>query len=297
MKPGIHTITAEEYHADPCPDPSLSASLAKMICTKTPAHARLAHPRLTPPTPKAPTPAMDLGTAVHALLLQPDLAEDLIVVVEEKTWRPREAKEQRDMARLDGRVPLLSHVFDTAVEMSEAARIQIDQHPADIFQDGQSEQTLVWQEDGIWCRSRVDWLRADHRCIDDFKTTAAGCSPNDISRRVFADGWDVQAAFYLRGLEKIVDPEYAARFRFAVLESTPPYSLVVVKLDADTLMLAERKVSHAIRTWRECMASGVWNRYPQESFWVSLPPWEENRWLETEDLFQGPVESLLKPKL
>ena len=296
-KPGIYEITAEEYHADPCIEPSLSSSIAKIICTKTAAHASLAHPLLTPQDPKDPSPAMDLGTAVHALVLQPEIAEDLIVVVEEATWRTKLAKEQRSGARADGRVPLLSHVFDTAVEMSEAARLQIGQHPADIFEAGKCEQTMVWKEEDIWCRSRVDWLRSDHRYIDDFKTTAAGCSPHDISRRVFADGWDVQAAFYLRGLEAIGATEYVPHFRFAVLESTPPYSLVVVELNADALMLAERKVAHAINTWRECMETGIWEGYPQKSFWVSLPPWEENRWLETEDLFQVPIESLMKPKL
>ena len=164
LTPGIHDISAEQYHADPCDEPSLSASVAKILCTKTPAHARLAHPRLSHLEPKPPTPAMDLGSAVHALVLQPEIAEEMILMVEETSWRTKMAKEQRDWARANDRVPLLSHVFDTAMEMSEAARRQIDRHPTGIFQDGHSEQTLIWQEegDGIWCRSRADWLRSDH---------------------------------------------------------------------------------------------------------------------------------------
>ena len=125
------------------------------------------------------------------------------------------------------------------------------------------------------------------------KTTAAGCSPHDISRRIFSDGWDVQAAFYILGLEEI-DPDCAPQFRFAVLETTPPYSLVVVELGIDALMLAARKVRHAMKMWRECIAAGTWDRYPQESFLITLPPWEENRWLEVEEMFQGPAEALLK---
>ena len=204
MKQGIHTISAEDYHADPCEAPSLSASLAKILCGKTPAHARLKHPRLTPRTPDQPTPAMDLGTAVHALILQPELAEQLIVVVEANSWRSNAAKDERDSAWANGLTPLLPPAFETATKMADAARIQIEEHSADIFEDGLAEQVLVWQDDGgIWCRSRLDWLRDDHRSVDDLKTTGAGASPIDLQRRVFSDGWDIQAAFYLRGMKAL----------------------------------------------------------------------------------------------
>ena len=45
----IHTdISAEAYHADPAPEPSLSSSVAKILVNLSPAHARIAHPRLNP---------------------------------------------------------------------------------------------------------------------------------------------------------------------------------------------------------------------------------------------------------
>ena len=223
MKQGIHSMTAEEYHADPAPEPSLSASLAKILCDRTPAHARLNHPRLTSKLPDKPTPAMDLGTAVHALLLQPDLAEQLIVVVEANSWRTNAAKEERDFAWANGLTPLLPPAFETATQMANAARAQITEHTEDLFEKGLCEQVLIWQDDGgVWCRSRLDWLRIDHRSIDDLKTTAAGASPVDLSRRALSDGWDIQAAFYLRGL-RAIDPGCGEPdFRFVVLESTPP---------------------------------------------------------------------------
>jgi hypothetical protein len=49
-RPGIYLdVAANDYHADPCPAPSFTQSIAKVLLEKSPAHARLAHPRLCPP--------------------------------------------------------------------------------------------------------------------------------------------------------------------------------------------------------------------------------------------------------
>ena len=43
-----YDMTTDEYHADPCPEPSLSASIAETIWRESPNHARNEHPRLNP---------------------------------------------------------------------------------------------------------------------------------------------------------------------------------------------------------------------------------------------------------
>ena len=50
---GIHDIPPREYHADPCPAPSLSRSIAKLLVERSPAHAYAAHPRLGGPRNRA----------------------------------------------------------------------------------------------------------------------------------------------------------------------------------------------------------------------------------------------------
>ena len=44
--PGIYEIPATEYHADPCPEPSLSASVARTLIDRSPLHAWMKHPKL-----------------------------------------------------------------------------------------------------------------------------------------------------------------------------------------------------------------------------------------------------------
>src|SRR5687767_12481495 len=66
---GLHyNISPETYFSDPAETPSLSASIAHTLVSKSPIHAWMQHPRLGG-RGKKPTRAMDLGSVVHALLL------------------------------------------------------------------------------------------------------------------------------------------------------------------------------------------------------------------------------------
>jgi len=112
-----------------------------------------------------------------------------------------------------------------------------------VRHDGKPEQTLVWDEDGVTCRSRIDWLRDDYSAIDDIKTTAHGADPDLFSRKtIYSYGYDVKAAFYLRGVKAVSGVD--AEFRWLALETTPPYVLTVVSPGLDVIahpFLAERE--------------------------------------------------------
>ncbi|WP_242401117.1 hypothetical protein [Acetobacter okinawensis] len=46
--PGIYDLPEAQYHADPCPTPSLSNSVARILLDESPMHAHFSHPRLNP---------------------------------------------------------------------------------------------------------------------------------------------------------------------------------------------------------------------------------------------------------
>jgi hypothetical protein len=67
---GLHpAISADAYHADPAPAPSLSSSIAKTILHQTPRHAWFEHPRLNPNFEPKDDSKFDLGSVAHELLL------------------------------------------------------------------------------------------------------------------------------------------------------------------------------------------------------------------------------------
>ena len=156
--PGIYDIPAAEYHADPCVEPSLSASVANVLLQKSPAHARLAQPRLYPGYEPEESDRFDLGTAAHALLLERD--DSNIVWVAHNDWRTAAARTARIDARAQGKLPILSRYQGVLDQMVMLARQAVNDSPlAGIFERGKPERTLCWQDEGIWCRAEwTGWL-------------------------------------------------------------------------------------------------------------------------------------------
>lgn len=279
-KPGIYTMTADTYHADPAPTPSLSASIARVLLADSPRHAWWQHPRLNPAYQPEEDERFDIGTAAHAYLLE---GASGFVIIEASDFRSKAAKEARGDARAAGKVPLLAERWADVQAMAEAARAQLAEHedPPIPLSNGAPEQTLLWREGEIWCRARLDWLHDERRTIDDYKTTSGSANPDAWTRGpLFNNGFDVQAAFYVRGLKAVCGTD--ATFRFVVQETYKPYALSVIGLAPSALGLAERKVKAAIEAWRECLGANRWPGYPVRTCWADAPAWEEARWLERE---------------
>ena len=277
--PGIYDeIPAEEYHRDLCPEPSLSAGIAHRLISRSPLHAREAHPRLNPRHQEQEAGHLDFGSAAHSLLLE---GMDICEIIEADSWRSKAAQEQRDAARASGLIPLLQKDWERMCALVDAVKAQtarLDVHPRPLT-DGKAEQTLIWQEDGVWCRARIDWLHTTGDVIDDLKTTGTTASPYVWARnRLFADGKDLQCAHYLRGLNVLTGVD--ATWRFVVVETEPPYALSVVSLAASALEIAERKRQRALELWKRSLDTDDWPGYPREVAYAEAPPWEESRFVE-----------------
>lgn len=275
-------VPAEEYHSDAISvddRPSLSASIAKILVAESPAHAYAAHPKLNPAWAPADEQKFDLGTVVHQLLLDEHAR---VEVIHFDSWRTAEAKQCRDVARAAGKTPLLAADWARATEIADAIRGQVaglDVQPP-LLTDGKPEQTLVWEENGVACKARLDWLRDDRAAIDDIKTTSRSANPDTWSRTVFSMGYDIQAAFYLRGVKAVTGSE--PDFRLVVCETDPPYALSVIGMTPGALELANAKVDWALATWKRCLADDVWPGYAKQVAYAVMPSYEESRWLEKE---------------
>lgn len=279
---GFGTMDAATYHADPCPTPSLSSHIAHILLSQSPRHAWTEHPKLNPGYAPTHRRQFDLGTAAHAYLLEGE-SGDGMVIIDAADYRTNKAQEQRDAAYAEGKTPILLGDWDDVKSMAAAARTQLGRHPQPVpLLGGQPEQTLVWQEGNIWCRARLDYLHDSRLFIDDYKSTSGNAHPDAwIRSALFGSGYDLQAAFYLRGIKVLFGID--ATFRFVPQETYPPYALSVVGLGPDVLTLAEKKRLRAVELWDECLTSGVWPAYPTNTCTADLPPWEENAWLLREE--------------
>jgi hypothetical protein len=102
---------------------------------------------------------------------------------------------------------------------------------------------IAWQENGIWCRSLIDWLHTDLRTVDDYKTSGMSMAPHVIGGRAEAAGWHIQAAFIERGLDAL-DPQGAGRrrYRFIGQETDKPHALTVMHMNEYWMTMGRKKV-------------------------------------------------------
>lgn len=281
MNARILDMPAEQYHADLIDDtiPSLSRSIAHVLLSRSPMHARAQHPRLNPDYKPKASGTMDHGSAAHALLFEGKQPE----ICDFPDWRTNAAKDARDQARKAGKVPLLTKDAAGVQAMVDAVGRQLKRHTPRPFTGGKAEQTIVWAEaNGAICRVRCDYLTDDRRQVWDLKTTTNADPREWTRRRLWDDGLDIQVGLYRRGVRAVagVDPAW----EFVVVENTPPYALSVISLDDEALKLADEKTEKAIALWQECLEADRWPGYPERTCYAELPPWEASRWLERQVL-------------
>jgi len=300
--PGIHFDMPEaDYHADPCPAPSLSSSVARVLIEQSPAHARAMHPRLCPDAKSPESDRLALGAVVHALVLGRGAKFHVVGATDYKT---KAAREERDGAIAMGWTPI------KAADMAEAERIakSVDHHIAsdldvfDTFTAGASEAVLIWREADAWCRAMVDKLFIGDRdaVIYDIKTTDQSAHPMGLARKVLSMGYDLRAAFYMRGLARL-RPDLAGRirFRWVFVETSAPYAVTVAELDGAGLTIGDKKAATAIALWQRCVRDDAWPTWPIGVHRLESPPWAEQQWLarETDDpTFAGLMPVIVAPE-
>jgi hypothetical protein len=243
--------------------PHFSASTAKVLIAKSPAHARAENKR-------KPTKALDAGNVIHRLVL--GKGKDY-QVIDADDWRTNVAKAKRDEARALGLVPVLAADFERYQVASERITSQLADH--DIVLDGDSELAFEWNEytsfGPVACRGMMDHVWLDRGVILDLKITA-DASPTGVERTAENFGYAIQSAAYTSGLSTL-RPELAGRikFIFAFAEQEEPFALNLREPDGVFRELGERRWRRAVTTWARCTANNEWPAYDAGS--ISPPPW------------------------
>ena len=276
---GIHNIPLADYLADPAPSPSLSSGIAHAILEESPLHAFYKHPRLNPHYQRADESKFDLGSAAHAVLLDGDYKK--IAVIKATDYRTKEAKETRDEARKAGMIPVLVEQMADIELMVEAAQAAIKESElAEIFTPtgGDSELTLIWEENGVWCKSRPDRLSKDRRIIVDYKTTGGSAEPTAWTKGpMIGNGCDIQAALGLRGIQALCGG-LPPSFIFLVQENYAPFAVSFVGFGPQFQHYADVRLERALKIFKRCQTRNEWPGYPSRTAWVAPPVYMMTQW-------------------
>ena len=258
------------------PEPSVSTRIVQALVERSPKHAWQMHPRLGGGIEDESSRA-DLGSAVHSAILG---GSQVVYAPDEfQDWRKKDAQAFRDDAREKGQIPLLAKQKDEVTAIAAAGKARLLE-----FGAGQPEQTMLWQDGGVWCRGRADFLTADGAYDIDVKT-CNNADPSAWIRGIMCQGgYDVQAALRVRGHEIL-----GGRTRdvlFLLVEIQPPYGVSVVGVGPNLIELAQKKVAHAVKIWRECLKSNVWPMYESKIHYAEPPAWMQ--WQVAERLGVAP---------
>lgn len=282
-KPGIYEISESDYHADPCPEPSLSSSVAKVLIDRSPLHATLKHPKLNPDyVEQAPTTAMRLGKAAHAAFLEGNT--DWLMVIDAKDWRKDVTKMKRDAALEKGFIPLLPQESTQVMAIYNALKRQVDLPP------GKPEQTVIWQDEGIWCRARVDWLPTVPTTFFDLKCTDLPATPEGWGLNQIWE-YAMQWGIYTRGVNAMYSGGHIeskiipamTEMKFIVQEMKPPYECSIFTLDEQGIDYAELLAYTAISLWADCLKRNHWPGYPKGPTVIETPAWIHYRAAKLEE--------------
>lgn len=271
MTTQILNVSAVEYHADPCTTPSLSASMAHILTSQSPAHAWQRHPRLGG-TPGESTRDMDTGSLVHAILL--GTVGESLGFVEAEDFRTKDARTARDLIREQGKTPVLLWQFSEAEKVAAHLRKKLGAFGID-FDQGRNEFTVAWEEDTvsgpIWCRSRLDNLQPT--LIRDLKTIRSA-HPRVCTKHLIEYGYDIQYAAYTRAAERLA-PDSVGRigFEFVFVEVEPPFAVTPVRLDGQFRELGRMKWERACALWARCLKTDTWPAFTDIPLTVSPPDW------------------------
>ncbi len=284
--PGYYSdeqISMKQYIADPCDEPSLSTGVVSELYERTPAHAWTHHPRFGK-VPSETTSRGEIGSAVHSLAFGgakivyvgnvskrsgpekgiPFLATD---------WETKDAQDARDEIRAAGGLPLLERQRNDVERAAENVAKALAE-----FGSGKCEQTMLWKNDGVWQRGRVDWMDDAGKVDVDLKTVDSADRATWIRRVLHTNHLDIQCGLRDIGHSVLGGKDVGGvwhpgqrEMRWLLVELTRPWATAWVIASPKLLEDARRKILHASKLWRKSLDSNEWPAYGSAAVYAESP--------------------------
>lgn len=263
MKPGIYTadqLSNEQYHA--------AAGISKSgldLILRSPAHYRFSEKREA-------TRAMEIGTALHCAILEPERFAADYMMLREVTDRRASAYKEACKVWSAERV-LTGSEADRVAGMQES----VLSHPVlgrFVKAPGRCELSVFATdpETGVLVKCRFDKLLDAKLAIDVKKMQDL----RDFGKSVANYGYHMQAAFYT-DVWKWATGEDLDGFMFAAVEEQMPHASAMITLDDEAMDIGRMEYRKALNTYAECFDRDEWNGIYQELAPVQLPSWYINQ--------------------
>lgn len=219
---------------------------------------------------RAPSRNMEMGTAIHTALLEPErFATDYMLLRDTKDRRTSAYKEAVKVYGSER--TLTGPEADKVAGMQEA--VYANPHARKLLEsDGWRELSGMATdiETGATCRHRFDLLTVAGIAVDVKKTQDA--RPEAFQRSVYNYRYHVQAAFYADQYHWITGKPLKA-FAFLAVEEEMPHGCKVYILDDDAMALGRSAYQADLARYARCVTDNDWPAYDSRPETLGLPAW------------------------
>ena len=223
---------------------------------------------------KPRAPAMDFGSLVHLLVLEPHRFPQHYAVVAAAGERLTPAERQEARALYPGLQVL------TEVELHQARQVadrvlqrSVRGRPFYRYvQEGQAELTFFYDDPvtGLACRTRVDLWHPD--ALFDLKTTRHA-TVAEFARAGIALHYDLQAYMYCLADAMFHGRDSARDFVFLAVQSSQPHPVHLLAAGETFMANGQAKYSRAIALLKACMQTGYWPDNSADEV-LEIEPWQ-----------------------
>lgn len=205
--------------------------------------------------------ALDMGTALHCKLLEPEEFSKRFILAPEFNRRTTAGKEAEAAFLKD-----CEHTGKTVMDAEQGRKLQLMRdsvmaHPAArwlLEAEGHCESSFYWTdpETGELCRCRPDRYLSDHPVIVDVKKVA---DMDRFARHIEEFRYHVQDAMYRDGFQHVTG-ETPGFFFLAVSETIDcgRYPVRVFELDAADVDEGHRLYRRDLNTYHQCRITDEW---------------------------------------
>jgi hypothetical protein len=254
----ILNMTNEAYHARP----EISSSDVKAVAGKSLAHWK--------GKVWKDSNAFALGSAVHALVLEP---EKNLVLRGPEDRRGNKWKEAQLIADIDGKILLTEGDYDLAEKIA-APVINHEVVKAWVADPSFVAEASFFATDpqtGVKIKCRPDGYLPDAGIVFDIKTTR-DASPDGFPREIRNYNYDLQAAHYLRCLRSA--GFNAHTFIFVCVEKEAPYAVGLHALTRQYIEAADMRVTLTLEKISRAEAANTFTTGWPLINHVDLPKWQ-----------------------
>lgn len=244
------------------------------LVNRSPAHYAYAEPRKS-------SRAMEIGTAIHAAILEPKLFEKNYMLLRDVTDR-RASEYKQAVKALGSSERVLTGTEADRVKGMQASVRSNKQAMHYLGQDGFAELSALVRcpKTGVTLRARFDWITMDGVSIDLKKT-------QDVRYDAFQKSianyrYHVQDGFY-RYVFELITGQPLKGFKFLAVEELAPNSSKLYELDSEAQAIGKRLAMDDLDTYAEAEMLQEWDGIAHEEELISLPIWA----LDDEDLEVG----------